>query len=69
MISASPSTIDILVKLDKEFPTEIIGKLDMRSQRAILNQEDPATMSDLGRKRAKKAILHAVYGKGFCLLL
>jgi hypothetical protein len=69
MISASPSTIDTLVKLDKEFPTEIIGKLDMRSQRAILNQEDPATMSDLGRKRVKKAILHAVYGIGFCLLL
>jgi hypothetical protein len=55
--------VDIIVELDKKFKAIITSRLDMRSQEAITNQEDPATMTDVDQLKIKKAILHRVYGE------
>jgi hypothetical protein len=60
---ASPFTVDILVELNNKFSSIVTEKLDKRSQEAIMNQEDPGTMTDYEQLKIRKSILHRVYGK------
>jgi hypothetical protein len=61
--SASPFTVDILVELNTKFREIVTDRLDARSKEAIINQEDPATMTDNEQLKIRKSILHCVYGK------
>ncbi len=54
--------MDIIVDLEKRFREIVVNKLDPKSRHAILNQEDPNTMSDMERLKLRKSILLLVYG-------
>jgi hypothetical protein len=58
----SPATIDFCVNLDRDFHNIVVSKLGQTSRAALLEQHDPATMSENTRKRIQKELMHAVFG-------
>jgi hypothetical protein len=72
IFSASPATVDFLVRLDKEFEAVIIDELSTHSRDVLVTKKHPSTMPPAEAKRVRNEILHLVYGKKFiidmCLL-
>jgi hypothetical protein len=60
--SESPFTIDFVFKLNTNFRTIVTDQLDERSKKAILTQQDPATMRDSDVVTLRNTISRCVYG-------
>jgi hypothetical protein len=62
-LSASPATYDFCVSLDRDFSRIVVDKLSQLSRKALLEQQDPASFSEINRKKIEKEILTVVFGK------
>jgi hypothetical protein len=51
------------VSLDKDFRTIVLDKLSHLSRTALLEQKDPASFSELYRKKIEREILTVVFGE------
>jgi len=61
--SESPFTIDFIVELNTKFRTIVTDQLDKRFKKAILTQQDPATMTIDEAATLRNTISIFVYGK------
>jgi hypothetical protein len=61
--SESPFTIDFIVELNTKFRTIVTDQLDERFKKAILTQQDPATMTIDEAATLRNTISIFVYGK------
>jgi hypothetical protein len=60
--SESPFTIDFIVELNTKFRTIVTDQLDKRFKKAILTQQDPATMTIDEAATLRNTISIFVYG-------
>jgi hypothetical protein len=61
--------VDFIAELDKKFKDIVTNQLDARSREALLTQQDPSTMEDIGMVKIRKSILHRVYGNYLPILI
>ncbi len=62
-ISAAPDTSDVFVNLDRNFQSLIADKLSQSSRHAVMEQQDPSTLTEADRDRILGEIMQAVFGK------
>jgi hypothetical protein len=57
-----PATVDIPVDFDRRFKSIITDQLCGGAKDAVMNQKDPALMTNMERKTIHQSILKAVTG-------
>jgi hypothetical protein len=62
-ISAAPDTSDVFVNLDQNFQSHVVDKLSQPSRHAVIEQQDPSTLTEADRDRIQGEIMQAVFGK------
>jgi hypothetical protein len=63
VFKASPATVDFCVSLDRDFNKIVVNSLGQMSRKALLEQQDPASLPETHRKNIQKEILSVVFGK------
>ncbi len=62
-ISAASDAYDVFVNLDQNFQNHVVDKLSQTSRNAVIEQQDPSTLTQADRDRIQGEIMQAVFGK------